>query len=62
MRRLQRLGGRDIGEDHELLDQPVGVEPLRPSHPGEPAVRVEDQLALGQVEIERIAAFALDLR
>ena len=28
-RPFQRLGRRDVGEDHELLDQPVGVEPLR---------------------------------
>ena len=26
---FERLRGGDIGEDHELLDQPVGVEPLR---------------------------------
>ena len=26
---LQRLGGRDVGEDHEFLDQPVRLEPLR---------------------------------
>ena len=25
---LQRLGRGDIGEDHELLDQPVRVQPL----------------------------------
>ncbi len=30
--RFQRLGGRDIGEDHEFLDQPVRVEALRRDH------------------------------
>ena len=61
MRGFERLGRGDIGEDHELLDQPVRLEPLRPAHPDEPPFRVEEELALGQVEIERIAAFALDL-
>ncbi len=55
MRGLQRLGGGDIGEDHEFLDQPVRLQPLRPAHADELALGVEDQLALGQVEIERIA-------
>ena len=58
--RFQRLGGGDIGEDHELLDQPVRVEPFRPAHAGEPPVLVEDELPLGQVEIERIAPLALE--
>ena len=61
MLRLQRLGGGDIGEDHELLDQPMRVEPLRPANAGETPLLVENELALGQVEIERIAPLALDL-
>ena len=61
MRRFQRLGGGDIGEDHEFLDQTMRLEPLRPSDAGEPPLLVEDQLALGQVEIERVPTLALDL-
>ena len=36
-RHLQRLGRGDVGEDHELLDQPVRVEALdelAADHPG----------------------------
>ena len=61
MRGFERLGGGDIGEDHELLDQPVRFEPLRPAHVLEASLGVEDELALGQIEIERIAPLALDL-
>ena len=61
LRGLQRLGGGDIGEDHELLDQLVRLQPLRPAHADQPALGVEDQLALGQIEIERIALRALEL-
>ena len=32
VRLLQRLGGRDVGEDHEFLDQPVRFQPLRHDH------------------------------
>ena len=61
MRGFERLGGGDIGEDHEFLDQPMRLEPLRPSHVLEPPLAVENELALGQIEIERVAPFALDL-
>ncbi len=61
MRGFERLGGGDIGEDHEFLDQPMRFQPLRPSHVLEPPLAVENELALGQVEIERVAPFALDL-
>ena len=57
-RRLQRLRGGDIGLDHEFLDQPVRVEPLRRDDAGHAAHLVEDDLALGQVEIERPALVA----
>ena len=53
---LQRLGGRDIGLDHELLDQLVGVEALGHDDPVDRAVRLQQDLALGQVEFERLAA------
>ena len=56
VRPLQRLGGRDIGEDHELLDQPMRVEPRRRDHPVDGVVGLEHDLALGQIEIERTRA------
>ena len=31
--RFQRLGGGDVGQNHELLDQPMRVEPLGPATP-----------------------------
>ena len=61
MRLFERLGGGDVGEDHELLDQPMRVEPLRPPHVLEPSLGIENKLALRQIEIERIASLALDL-
>ena len=47
MRGFERLGGGDIGEDHELLDQPMRLEPLRPSHVLETPLGIENELALG---------------
>ena len=52
---LQRLRRGDVGGDHELLDQPVGIEPLLPLDRDRPAVLVEADRDLGQVEIERAA-------
>ena len=57
-RLLQRLGRRDIGEDHELLDQPMRVEPLRRDDAIDRAVGFQQDFALGQVEIERAARVA----
>ena len=59
---FQRLGRRDIGEDHEFFDQPMRVEPLGPAHALQSPLLVENQLALGQIEIERIALAALALQ
>ena len=59
MRGLQRLGGGDVGEDHELLDQPMRVESLRPADAGELSLGIDHQLAFGQVQVERIALGAL---
>ena len=53
---LQRLGGGDVGLDHELLDQAVRLEPLGRDHALDPALGVEHDLALGQVEVERARA------
>ena len=55
-RALQRLGRRDIGEDHEFLDQPVRVEARRDDHAVDRAVGFEHDLALRQIEIERLRA------
>ena len=60
MRGLQRFGGRDIGEDHEFLDQPMRLQPLGPTHALEASLVVENELALRQIEIERVAPFAFD--
>ena len=54
-RLFQRLGGGDIGEDHEFLDQPVRLQPLRRDHAVDGAVALEQDLALRQIEIERPA-------
>ena len=56
--RLQRLGGGDVGEDHEVLDQPVGVEALAEGDGKHLAVVGEDDAALGEVEVQRLAQVA----
>ena len=55
---LAGLGGGDIGEDHEFLDQPVRFEPLRHDHAIDGAVGFEHDLAFRDVEIERAALVA----
>ncbi len=56
---LQRLGGGDVGLDHELFDEPMRLQPLgHVDDAGDVALVVEQHLALGQVEIERLAAVA----
>ena len=55
---FQRLGGGDVGLDHELLDQAMRRQPLRRHHALDAALRVEQDLALGQVEVERLAPIA----
>ena len=49
---------RHVGEDHELFDQPVRFQPLRHDHAIDGAVGLEQDLALGQFEIERTALVA----
>ena len=53
--RLQLLGRRDIGEDHEFLDQPVAVEPGARHDRDRPPLAVEHDPVLGQVELQRAA-------
>ena len=57
-RLFQRLGGGDIGEDHELLDQPVRLQPLRRDDAIDGAVGLEQDFPLGQIEVERTARVA----
>ena len=58
---LQQFGRRDIGEDHELLDEPMRVEPSGHHHAIDGAIGLQDDLAFRQVEVERLALFARDL-
>ncbi len=51
--RLQGLGRGDIGGDHELLDQAMGVEPGRARHAPHAALVVEQDLPFRQIEVER---------
>ncbi len=55
---FQRFGGGDIGEDHEFLDQPVRFQPFGADDAIDGAVGFQQDLALGQVEIERLALVA----
>ena len=59
---LQRFGRRDIGLDHELFDELVRVEPVGNDDAVDRAVRLEQDLALGQVELERLARIAAALQ
>ena len=55
---LELLGGGDIGRDHELLDQPMGVETGRGDDVADAALLVEQDLPLGQIEVEGRALVA----
>src|SRR5207302_7254217 len=59
---FQRLGGRDIGLDHELFDELVGVEALRDDNTVDGAVRLEQYLAFRQLEFQRLAGIAAALQ
>ncbi len=48
----------DVGRDHELLDQALRRAARRGTHPRRRAEGVEDDLGLGQVEIEAAAGRA----
>ena len=49
---FQRFGGRDIGHDHELFDQPMGIQPVRATDVGRSTLLVEDDAELREVEVE----------
>ena len=55
---FQHFGRCDVGEDHEFLDQFMRIEPLRHDHAIDGAIGLQQDLALGNVEIERIALVA----
>ena len=55
---LQRLGRRDVGGDHKILDQAMRVEALARRHGEDAALLVEHDAAFGQVELERLALVA----
>ena len=57
-RRLERLGGGDVGGDHEFLDQPVAHQPGPWLDLGDLAVGVEHDLAFRQIEVDRAALLA----
>ena len=52
--RLERLRRRDIGGDHIILDQPVGVEPLARRDRQDAALLVEHHAPFGNIELERL--------
>ena len=52
---FERFGRSDIGGDHELLDQTMGIEPGRADDAAHAALVVEQDLPLGQIEVERRA-------
>ena len=52
---LEFLGGGDVGQHHEFLDQPVAVEARPRRDAAHHAVAVEHDVAFRQVEIERAA-------
>ena len=61
---FKHFGRRDVGQDHEFFDQLVRIQPLRHDDAIHGAVGLQQDLAFGNVEIERIAfvARALDDR
>ncbi len=54
----QFFGGGDIGEDHEFLDHPMRVEAFGDFHRLDGAILGQDDLAFGQVEVQRLAVGA----
>jgi len=52
---LERLGRRDIGGDHEILNHAVRIEPFADGDFGNPALFVEHHAAFWQFQFERIA-------
>ena len=56
----QLLGGGDIRHHHEFLDHLVGVQPVAERDRRHLAVVVQHDLALGQVQVQRLAGLARD--
>ena len=55
---FKHFGCSDIGQYHEFFDQFVRIQPFRNDHAIDGSVRLQQDLALGNVEIERIALVA----
>ncbi len=55
---FERFRRGDIGRDHEILDHAVGIEPFADRDLGDLAVLVEHHAALGQFQLQRVAAVA----
>ena len=47
-----------IGGEHEVLDQPLGLAPLAGTHVDRFAGRVQHELRLAQLEVDRAAFLA----
>ncbi len=58
VRLLQRLGGADVGLDHHLFDQAMGLQRLARLDAGDAAVGRHDDAALGAFDGQRAAALA----
>ena len=52
---LQFLGGGDIGQNHELLDQLMRIKARAIGDRGDAAVLAQDDLAFGQIKVQRLA-------
>ena len=55
---FQRFSGADIGHDHKLFHQLMGVKPLAKRHRGHHAFIRQHNLPLGQIKMQRLALFA----
>ena len=55
---FERLGSRDIGEDHALFDEAMRIEPRRHGDTVDGAVAFQQQFSLRQIEVERRTLFA----
>src|SRR5690606_20450776 len=59
---LERFGRGYVSLDHHLLDKPVSLEAFGDDDARDTALGIHDDLALGQVEIERRTSVACPLQ
>ena len=55
---LERFRSRDIGRDHEIFNDAVGIKPFAYGDFRDLTLFVQDNAAFGQFELQRIAFFA----